>query len=50
VPTASELRLYDPQTLYRNWEAQQWNPFDVDLSTDIEQWPSLSGDDRDLVF
>jgi ribonucleoside-diphosphate reductase beta chain len=44
------VNLYDPQTLYRHWEEQQWSPFEVDLSTDLEQWPAMRGDDRDLVF
>ena len=26
--------MYDPQTLYRDWEMQQWSPWEIDLSTD----------------
>src|SRR3954454_14938554 len=43
------VNLHDPQTLYRHWEDEQWNPFAVDLDVDREQWPELSGEDRDLV-
>ena len=42
-----ELHLHDPQTLYRHWEESQWSPWDVDLSTDREQWQAM--DDRSLV-
>jgi ribonucleoside-diphosphate reductase beta chain len=44
------IHLNDPQTLYRHWEDQQWSPFAIDLAADREQWPAMSGDDRDLVF
>jgi len=43
------LQLNDPQTLYRRWEGSQWSPFDVDLSTDREQWPQLDEQQRGLV-
>jgi ribonucleoside-diphosphate reductase beta chain len=46
----AEIQLNDPQTLYRRWEDQQWSPFDVDLSTDKEQWPGLSAGDRRLIY
>jgi ribonucleoside-diphosphate reductase beta chain len=42
-----ELHLHDPQTLYRHWEESQWSPWEVDLSTDREQWEAM--DDRSLV-
>lgn len=42
-----EVHLHDPQTLYRHWEESQWSPWDVDLSTDREQWAAM--DDRSLV-
>jgi ribonucleoside-diphosphate reductase beta chain len=48
--TTREIHLNGPQTLYRHWEEEQWSPFEVDLSADVEQWPRMSGDDRDLVF
>jgi ribonucleoside-diphosphate reductase beta chain len=46
----SEVNLFGPQELYRHWEEGQWSPFEVDLSTDVEQWGDLSGDDRGLIF
>jgi ribonucleoside-diphosphate reductase beta chain len=42
-----EVHLHDPQMLYRHWEESQWSPWDIDLSTDCEQWEAL--DDRSLV-
>jgi ribonucleoside-diphosphate reductase beta chain len=47
VTQASEIHLHDPQTLYRHWEESQWSPWDVDLSTDREQWQAM--EDRSLV-
>jgi ribonucleoside-diphosphate reductase beta chain len=48
--TTAEIQLNDPQTLYRRWEESQWNPFEVDLTRDREQWPEMSEADRDLVY
>ncbi len=45
----TDIHLNDPQTLYRHWEEQQWNPFAIDLGRDREQWREMSGDDRGLV-
>jgi len=45
-----EIQLNDPQALYRNWEQSQWNPFEVDLGADREQWAALAAADRDLVY
>ena len=45
-----EIQLNDPQTLYRRWEDDQWSPYAIDLSADREQWPSMGGEDRDLIF
>ena len=42
-----EAHLHDPQTLYRHWEESQWSPWDIDLSTDREQWKAM--EDRSLV-
>jgi len=42
-----EVHLHDPQTLYRHWEGEQWNPWDLDLATDCEQWAAMT--DRSLV-
>jgi len=46
----AEIQLNDPQTLYRRWEAQQWSPFEIDLSRDREQWPRMSEDDQGLIY
>ncbi len=43
-----EVRLHDPQTLYRHWEESQWSPWNIDLSTDREQWQAM--EDRSLVM
>ena len=43
------LQLNDPQTLYRRWEDSQWSPWEVDLSTDREQWPTLDAGQRELI-
>jgi ribonucleoside-diphosphate reductase beta chain len=44
------IHLHDPQTLYRHWEEGQWNPWEVDLSADAEQWgQKLGEEDRGLV-
>jgi ribonucleoside-diphosphate reductase beta chain len=45
-----DVHLHDPQTLYRHWEEQQWNPFEVGLEADRAQWEGLEGEDRGLVF
>ena len=46
----SELQLNDPQTLYRRWEDSQWSPWQVDLATDQEQWPTLTDEQRGLIY
>ena len=46
----SDIQLNDPQTLYRRWEESQWSPFDVDLSTDREQWPELEPTLREIIY
>lgn len=45
-----QTHLYDPQTLYRHWEDDQWTPFAIDLSADRDQWGQLSEEDRGLIF
>src|SRR5207244_12193982 len=45
-----EIQLNDPQTLYRRWEASQWSPFSIDLTTDAQQWPALADDVRALLL
>jgi ribonucleoside-diphosphate reductase beta chain len=42
----SGAHLHDPQTLYRHWEDEQWNPFAIDLSVDASQWAAM--EDRAL--
>lgn len=47
---AGHVHLHDPQTLYRQWEEGQWNPWEVDLLVDREHWQrELADEDRDLV-
>lgn len=46
----SELQLNDPETLYRRWEASQWSPYAVDLTADKTQWPTLSDEQRSLIY
>lgn len=46
----SELQLNDPETLYRRWEDSQWSPYAVDLETDRRQWPTLSDEQRGLLY
>jgi ribonucleoside-diphosphate reductase beta chain len=46
----TEVHLYDPQTLYRHWEDQQWSPFAIDLGADQGQWHDLGEEDRGLIF
>src|SRR6476661_5127997 len=47
MSATSETHLHDPQTLYRHWEESQWNPWEIDLTDDREQWARI--DDRTLV-
>ena len=43
--------LHDPQTLYRNWEHEQWNPWQIDLTVDRDQWQSaVSDEDKGLIY
>ena len=46
----AEIQLNDPQTLYRRWEDSQWNPFEIDLARDREQWKQMDEADRELVY
>jgi ribonucleoside-diphosphate reductase beta chain len=46
----AEIQLNDPQTLYRRWEDSQWNPFEIDLGRDREQWAALAEQDRGLIY
>jgi ribonucleoside-diphosphate reductase beta chain len=48
---SATVHLHDPQTLYRHWEQEQWNPWTVDLTADNAQWQSaLSEQDKGLVY
>jgi ribonucleoside-diphosphate reductase beta chain len=45
------IHLHDPQTLYRHWEHEQWNPWSIGLETDRGQWAGeLSDQDKELVY
>jgi ribonucleoside-diphosphate reductase beta chain len=45
------IHLHDPQTLYRHWEHEQWNPWSIDLETDRDQWADeLSAEDKALIY
>ena len=48
--TTADIQLNDPQTLYRRWEDSQWNPFEVDLERDREQWRVMEAADRGLIY
>ena len=44
------VKLNDPQTLYRHWEHEQWNPWSIDLGLDRSQWErSLNDGDKALI-
>ncbi len=47
---SAEIQLNDPQTLYRRWEGSQWNPFEIELDADREQWGGLDDADRGLLY
>ena len=48
---SAAIHLHDPQTLYRHWESEQWNPWEIDLAPDREQWQGALADrDKDLVY
>jgi ribonucleoside-diphosphate reductase beta chain len=46
----TEIQLNDPQTLYRRWEDSQWNPFEIDLGRDRQQWIQMADADRTLIY
>jgi ribonucleoside-diphosphate reductase beta chain len=47
----TEIHLNDPETLYRHWEHEQWNPWAIDLERDKAQWGNgLSEQDKSLVY
>jgi len=45
----SSVKLMDPQQLYELWERQNWQAHAIDLSRDVEDWRSLSEDERGQV-
>ena len=47
---ASELQLNDPETLYRRWENSQWSPYAIELTADQRQWPTLSEEQKGLIY
>jgi ribonucleoside-diphosphate reductase beta chain len=49
VSTPSALELKGPQQLYLDWEHAHWAAQDLDLSRDLEQWPSLDASERELL-
>lgn len=46
----TKVNLFGPQELYRHWEEGQWSPFESDLAADADQWRTISGEDRRLIF
>ncbi len=46
----NEIQLNDPQTLYRRWEGSHWDPFEIDLSTDMDQWPGIEPHLREIIY
>jgi ribonucleoside-diphosphate reductase beta chain len=47
----TEVHLHDPQALYRRWEQEQWDPFQIELSADRGQWDNgLADEDKELVY
>ena len=48
---SATAHLHDPQTLYRHWENEQWNPWAIDLARDKDQWRhALSAEDKTLIY
>ncbi len=48
--TDDGIQLNDPQTLYERWEAGQWSPFAIDLTTDREEWRQMDDGDRGVIY
>jgi ribonucleoside-diphosphate reductase beta chain len=46
----AKLELRGPQQLYKQWEHQQWNPFEIDLSPDRTQWDEMDPEERGLIL
>ena len=48
---SATAHLHDPQTLYRHWENEQWNPWAIDPARDKDQWRhALSAEDKTLIY
>ena len=48
---SATAHLHDPQTLYRHWESEQWNPWAIDLARDKDHWRhALSAEDKALIY
>ena len=48
---SAAIHLHDPQTRYRHWENEHWNPWEIHLSADRDQWQGALADrDKDLVY
>ena len=50
MTTAETVNLKPPQALYEDWERAHWSAAEVDLSRDREQWRTLAGEERDLLY
>jgi ribonucleoside-diphosphate reductase beta chain len=48
--SSPKVALKDPQQLYLDWERSHWSAQDVDLSADLEQWPSIDDSERELLL
>jgi ribonucleoside-diphosphate reductase beta chain len=48
--SSPKVALKDPQQLYLDWECSHWAAQDVDLSADLEQWPSIDDSERELLL
>src|SRR3954471_18060261 len=43
---SSSFKLMEPQQLYELWEKQNWVSSEIDFARDIEDWASLSEQER----
>ncbi len=42
-----KVKLLEPQQLYELWERQQWLSQEIDFSRDVEDWTTLTDEERD---
>jgi ribonucleoside-diphosphate reductase beta chain len=42
-----KVKLLEPQQLYELWERQQWLSQEIDFSQDVEDWTSLTDEERE---